>query len=71
MEWSFTISITTSQPSCKVITTLQGCEHLIQIATTLSQPYKVAARLLQSSFSYGMGLINCNTQIWVSQVSGV
>ena len=47
MEWSFTISTTTSQPSCKVVTTLQGCEHLEQIATTLLQPYKVATSLLQ------------------------
>ena len=46
----FTISATTSQPSCKVVTTLQGCEHLTQIATTLLQPYKVAARLLQPSY---------------------
>ena len=37
-EWSFTISTTTSQPLCKVVTTLQGCEHLAEIATTLSQP---------------------------------
>ena len=44
---NFTISTTTSQPSCKVVTTLQGCKYLAQIATTLSQTYKVAARLLQ------------------------
>ena len=34
----------------KAVTTLQGCEHLAKIATTLSQPYKVAARLLQPSY---------------------
>ena len=47
MEWSYTISTTTSQPSCKVVTTLQGCEHLVQIATILSQPYKAVATLIQ------------------------
>ena len=31
-------STTTSQPY-KVVTTVQGCEHLAQIATILSQPY--------------------------------
>ena len=50
MEWTFTISTTTSQPSCKVVTTPQDCEHLGQIATTFSQPYKVAAWLLQPSY---------------------
>ena len=50
VEWSFTISITTSQPSCKVVTTLQGYKHLAQIATILSQPYKALARLLQPSY---------------------
>ena len=44
------MSTTTSQPSCKVVTILQGCEHLAQITTTLSQSYKVAARLLQPSY---------------------
>ena len=29
------------------VTTLLGCEHLAQSATTLLQPYKVVARLLQ------------------------
>ena len=55
MEWSFTISATTSQPSCKVVTTLQGCKHLAQVAMTLSQPYNVAARLLQPSY-FHMGI---------------
>ena len=41
---------TTSQPSCKVVTTLQGCEHIAQIATTLLQLYKVDASLLQPSY---------------------
>ena len=31
-------------------TFMQGCEHLAQIATTLSQPYMVVARLLQPSY---------------------
>ena len=50
MEGSFTISTTNSQPSYKDVTTLQGCEHFAQIATTLLQPYKVAASLLQPSY---------------------
>ena len=50
MEGSFTISTTTSQPSCKVFTIVQGYKHLAQIATTLLQTYKVAARLLQPSY---------------------
>ena len=33
-------------------TMMQGCKHLAQIATTLSQPCKVAARLLQTIYSY-------------------
>ena len=59
MEWSFTISSITSQLSCKVVTTLQGCEHLAQIATTLSQPCKVVARLLPPSY-FRMGILICN-----------
>ena len=47
VEWTFTVSTTTSQSSCKVVITLQGYKHLAQITTTLWQPYKVAARLLQ------------------------
>ena len=44
------------EPSCKVVTTLQGCEHLVYNATTSWQPcynlsyirtYVVVARLLQ------------------------
>ena len=40
------------QTSCKVVTALQGCEHLNcmkfnDLVMTLLQPYKVAARLLQ------------------------
>ena len=45
----FCYSTTTSQPSCKVITTQQVCKHLARIGTTLLQPYKVVARLLQPS----------------------
>ena len=36
------------QSSCKVVTALQGCEHLAQNSTILLQPYKLVARLLQS-----------------------
>ena len=34
VEWSFTIWTTTSQPSCKVVTTLKGYEHLAQNSRT-------------------------------------
>ena len=47
MEWSFTIWTATLWQSCKVFTTLQGCKHLAQTATTLSQPCNIVARLLQ------------------------
>ena len=47
VEFSFAIWTTISQPSCKVFTTVQVCEHLAQHGTILSQPYKVTARLLQ------------------------
>ena len=51
MEWIFTISTTTSQPSCKVVTTLQGCKHLAQIATTLSQPCHNLTKLQQGCYN--------------------
>ena len=65
MEWSFTVSTTTSQPSCKVVTTLQGCEHFAQIATILWQPLKVAARLLQPSY-FCMGA----EEYWIKVIQG-
>ena len=45
------------QPSCKIVTTLQGCECLAQNAITLLQPYKVVARLLQNR-NFRMGIMN-------------
>ena len=47
VQFSFAIWTTISQPSYKMFATVQVCEHLAQHGTTLSQPYKVVARLLQ------------------------
>ena len=58
MKWSFTISTTTSQPSCKVVTNLQGSEHLAQIATTLWQPCHNLTKLQQ-------GCYNLVISVWV------
>ena len=51
MEWSFTNSITISQPSCKVVITLQSCEHLAQIATTLWRLYHKLTKLQQGCYN--------------------
>ena len=50
----FTISTTTSQPLCKVVATLQGCEHLAQIAIILWQACHNLTKLQQGQVCYNL-----------------
>ena len=50
------ISATTSQPSCKVVTTLQRCKHLAQIATTLWQPCYNLTKLQQGCYNLAISV---------------
>ena len=60
VEWSFSIWTITSQPSCKVITTLQGYKHLTQNATVLWHlvPNKVVASRLPQHNNFHIGSDN-------------
>ena len=66
MEWSFTNSTTTLQPPCKVVTTLQGYEHLAQIATTLSQPCENLTKLEQGCYNLVISIWD-----WLKNVNSI
>ena len=54
MKWSFTISTTALQPSCKIVTTLQGLKHLHKLPqphdNLVTTTYKAIERLPKPSY---------------------